>query len=290
MNMAFKIQHLAISLSTLLLITACGGGSDNKDAGTNPDPATGSSVTGKTLASVAEASGICYSVDNDALFVVSDRGIIYKLDMQGKILDQHTHKSAKGKKYDYEGVACDDVNGNVIVAVEGKDNLHTIEQSDLSALLKNSAGKPTGDIVRPDDNTLFKDKKGKTGIEGIAINEGTVYVSNQSLNSYPEQDSSFVFTVDDSFSDAPVVDQIIDHGKKDIVGLSFHQGDLFMLSAIDHTLIRYGIKQSKVISTKSLPSGVDAEGVAFDNAGNIYFADDKNGKVTKYKASDFGIN
>jgi len=287
--MAFNLQQLTLSASLLILLTACGGGkSGGSDNSGNGDGGDGT-IKGKTIALIAEASGICYSADNDALFVVSDRGIVYKLDMQGKILDQHTHKSAKGKKYDYEGIACDDANGNVIVAVEGKDNLHTIEQSDLSALLKNAAGKPTGDIVRPDNDTLFKDKKGKTGIEGISINEGTVYISNQSLNKYPEKDSSFVFTVDDSSADAPNVDKIIDHKQLDIVGLSFHKGDLFMISATDHALIRYSLDQSKVLSTKMLPSGVDAEGVAFDNAGNIYFADDKNGKVYQYKAEDFDI-
>jgi uncharacterized protein YjiK len=287
--MAFKIRQLAISLSTLMLITACGGGSDKKEGGTNPDPGTGT-IKGKTIASIDEASGICYSADNDALFVVSDKGVIYKLDMQGKILEQHTHKSAAGKKYDYEGVACDDANGNVIVAVEGKDNLHTIEQSDLSALLKNNQGKPTGDIVRPDNDTLFKDDKGKTGIEGITINDGSVYVSNQSLVAYPGKDSSFVFTVDDSFADAPNIDRVIDHKQLDIVGLSFHKGIMYMLSATNHKLIAYNVDEEKVVSTKDLPAGIDAEGVAFDNAGNIYFADDKNGKVYQYKASDFGVN
>jgi uncharacterized protein YjiK len=287
--MAFKIRQLAISLSTLMLITACGGGSDKKEGGTNPDPGTGT-IKGKTIAAIDEASGICYSADNDALFVVSDKGVIYKLDMQGKILEQHTHKSAAGKKYDYEGVACDDANGNVIVAVEGKDNLHTIEQSDLSALLKNNQGKPTGDIVRPDNDTLFKDDKGKTGIEGITINDGSVYVSNQSLVAYPGKDSSFVFTVDDSFADAPNIDRVIDHKQLDIVGLSFHKGIMYMLSATNHKLIAYNVDEEKVVSTKDLPAGIDAEGVAFDNAGNIYFADDKNGKVYQYKASDFGVN
>ncbi len=287
--MVFRVQQLAVSASLLFLLTACGGGSGG-DGNTDSVTDTDGKIKGKTIASIVEASGICYSAANDALFVVSDKGIVYKLDMQGNILAQHMHKSAKGKKYDYEGIACDDANGNVIVAVEGKDNLHTIEQSNLSALYKNSAGKPTGDIVRPDNDTLFKDEKGKTGIEGISIKEGTVYISNQSLNQYPEKDSSFVFTVDDSSADAPVVDQVIDHGKKDIVGLSFYQGDLFMISATDHALIRYSLEQPKVLSTKMLPSGVDAEGVAFDNAGNIYFADDKNGKVYQYKVADFNIN
>ena len=63
-----------------------------------------------------------------------------------------------------------------------------------------------------------------------------------------------------------------------------------MLSATNHKLIAFDIDEEKVTSAKDLPVGVDAEGVAFDNAGHIYFADDKNGKVYQYKASDFGVN
>ncbi len=286
--MNLMTQRLALSASLLLLLTACGGGSGDDD-GSGGDGGSGN-ITGKTIASIDEASGICYSEAQDALFVVSDKGVVYKLDMEGNIQEEQAHRSAKDKKYDYEGVACDDDNEKLVVAVEGKDNLHTIDQNDISFLSMNDEGKPTGDITRPDDDTLFKDEEGKTGIEGVSMNEGTIYVSNQSLVKYPGQDSSFVFTVDDYTADAPNVDTVIDHGQLDIVGLSFHQGSLFMISATNHKLLEYDLDSEKVVSTKDLPTGIDAEGVTFDNDGNIYFADDKNGKVYQYKASDFGVN
>ncbi len=286
--MIFKTHQLALSASLILLLTACGGGSGDDD-GSGGDGGSGN-ITGKTIASIDEASGICYSAEKDALFVVSDKGVIYKLDTSGEILDQETHRTAKDKKYDFEGIACDDDNGRLVVAREGKDNVVTIEQDDLSDRLKDGDEKDMGDIVRPDDDTLFKDEEGKTGIEGIAIFDGTVYISNQSLVAYPGQDSSFVFTVDDYTAAAPEVDQIVNHGKLDIVGLSFHNGFLYMVSGTDHSLIQYDIDAGEVVSEKALPSGIDVEGVTFDNDGNIYFADDKNGKVYQYKASDFGVN
>jgi len=286
--MTFKTHQLALSASLILLLTACGGGGSKSD---DPKNTESSNIKGETIAEIEEASGICYSVARDSLFVVSDKGVIYELDMSGNILAEERHRSKKDKKYDFEGVACDDDNGRVVAAREGKDNVVTIEQSDLSSRLKGSDGKDMGDIVRPDDDTLFKDEDGKTGIEGIAINDdGTVYISNQSLVAYPKQDSSFVFTVDDYTAAEPKVDKIVNHGKLDIVGLSFHNGFLYMVSGVDHNLIQYDINADKVLSIKALPSGIDVEGVTFDDKGNIYFADDKNGKVYKYSASDFGIN
>lgn len=285
--MTFKTHQLALSASLILLLTACGGGDSKSDDPKNPGPGN---ITGETIAKIEEASGICYSADRGSLFVVSDKGVIYELDMSGEILAEERHRTKKDKKYDFEGIACDDDNGRVVVAREGKDNVVTIKQNDLSSRLKDSDDKDMGDIVRPDDDTLFKDEDGKTGIEGIAINDGTVYISNQSLVAYPGQDSSFVFTVNDYTAAEPEVDEIVDHGKLDIVGLSFHNGFLYMVSGVDHSLIQYDIDAGKVLSTKRLPSGIDVEGVTFDNDGNIYFADDKNGKVYKYSASDFGIN
>lgn len=287
--MAFNLQYFTFSASLLILLTACGGGKSS--GGDNSGNSGDGTIKGKTIASIVEASGICYSSEKDALFVVSDKGVVYKLNMQGEILEQQELRTRKkNKKYDMEGVACDD-NGRIVIAIEGKDNLLTVSQDDLKDVLRDGEGNPMGDITRPDD-TLLKDPKDKakvTGIEGVAINNGIAYVSNQSSVAYPGEDSSFVFTVDDYTAAAPEVDTVIDHGKKEIVGLSFYQGDLIMISSLDHTLIRYDLEKEEIVSTKALPSGLDAEGVTFDNEGNIYFADDKNGKVYQYKAADFDI-
>jgi len=287
-----QLQSSIILVLALGLLTACGSGSTDKGEGDALQAGDYTQITGETLASIEEASGICYSKNRDSLFVVSDKGILYELDMTGvEKRTPKTFKTEQDKKYDYEGVACDDTNNRVAVAVEGKDNVHTIDYETLTIQTTTILGevKPTGDIQRPANDTLFKDKDGKKGIEGITLHNGTVYISNQSDIAYPGQDSSFVFTLDDYSAAAPTIQRDIDHGHKDISGLAFYHDSFYMVSGINRSLIKYDINSNTTLFKKNLPIGISAEGVAFDDAGNIYFADDKGGKIYKYKASDFGI-
>jgi len=270
---------------SLALLTACGGGgsSGKKDEKPAPTP-----LTGAAIANIDEASGICYSAKRDSLFVVSDKGVLFELDTSGQQKRQIPLRTNANKGYDSEGVACDDAHDRLVVAAEGKDNVLTLPYASLS-IQKSADGNPTGDITRPADNTLYKDKKGKQGIEGIAIHDGIAYVSNQSTVPYPGKDSSFVFTLDDYTAIAPNVVNIFDHKQIDIAGLSFYKGVLYMVSGINKSLIAYDINTKSVLSTKPLPAEISVEGIAFDNSKHIYFADDKNGKVYKYPTSQFGI-
>ena len=273
-----RLRSSMILVLALGLFTACGsGGTDGGGALTQGDKP----IADESIASTPEASGICYAAQKNKLFVVSDKGILYKLAMDGTIEKQQTYKTSKGKKYDMEGVACDDANGVVVVAIEGKDNVMTINQE---SFIKTP---DTGDIMRPSDNTLYKDKDGKNGIEGISIKDTTVFISNQSRNAYPNQDASFIFTIDSYTAPHPTVQATIyDPKLKDIAGLAFYHDKLYILNDKDK-LSEYDRNEKKVLKTKTLP--IPAEGIAFDASGNIYFASDNNGKVYKYKASDFGI-
>ena len=60
-----------------------------------------------------------------------------------------------------------------------------------------------------------------------------------------------------------------------------------MVSDKEDLLLKYDIKSQKVVATASL-SPYDQEGVAFDDEGYIYIADDK-GHVYKYKFSEIGL-
>jgi len=149
-----------------------------------------------------------------------------------------------------EDVACDDANGVIVVAIEGKD------------------------------------KDDKNGIEGISIKDTTVFISNQSRNAYPQQDASFIFTIDSYTAKNPTLQAIYDPKLKDIAGLAFYHDKLYILND-KNKLSEYDMNEKKVLKTKTLP--MPAEGIAFDASGNVYFASDENGKVYKYKASDFDI-
>ena len=81
------------------------------------------------------------------------------------------------------------------------------------------------------------------------------------------------------------IDDIVDHGYKDIAGLSYHNGYLYMVSDSENLLIKYDLKNKKTISKKELPDFAQ-EGVTFDDHGYIYFADD-NGRILKYSSKGF---
>ena len=283
-----QLQGSMILVLALGMFSACGS------EGTTP-----LADTSATIANIPEASGICYSAANDALFVVSDRGILYELDMSGKILKEQAYTyqtgSGKTKKYDFEGVSCDDAQGNVAIAVEKKENIMTIKQNTFER------EKGLGDIERPLVNGVHvmmkydkdiaenSDERYKDGIEGIAMDShGKVYLSHQSNVAYPATDSSFICTVNSYTIKHPLVDSFIDPKLKDMSGLAFYKNSLYIVHE-KNSLTQYDINDEKIIKTVTLPSDLDVEGITFDNSGNIYFADDAHGKVLKYKASDFGI-
>ncbi len=286
-----QLKSSMILVLALGMFTACGSG------GTAPvEDDTGDTA----IANIEEASGICYSTANNALFVVSDEGVLYKLDMSGKILKKqvYTYTTSGGseKKYDFEGVACDDAQGNVAIAVEKKENIMTIRQDTFER------EKAIGDIERAiindvhimikydEDNATTNNERYEDGIEGITMDtSGKVYLSHQSNVAYPGTDSSFIFTVDSYTAPHPLVDTsaIIDPTLIDMSGLAYYNDSLYIVHETNK-LSQYDIS-TKVIKTINLPTGIDAQGVTFDNDGNIYFADDEHGKVLKYKASELGI-
>jgi len=246
-----------------LFLTACGG-----SGATDQEEKTG------LIAGIPEASGICYSSTRNSLFVVSDKGIIVEIDTNGKFVRDKSFNSLD--KHDFEGVACND-NGDLNIAVEGADNILIVNQSTLN--LKNDLNIKRGNI-------LTKDKE--FGLEGIAIFEGKVYLSNQSFNAYPDTDPSIIFTIDSLNNPEPEIMELFDHGYRDISGLAFYKNYLYMVSDSDNLLIKYDVTNNQTVFTKQLTK-FSVEGITFDEKKHIYFADDDNGKIYKYDISQFGI-
>jgi len=225
------------------------------------------------LAKVPEASGICYSSAYDSLFVASDKGRVYEISKEGKRL----RKAKFGKKYDLEGVACDDKAGILYFAVERSESILVVDMKSLKILKEIP-------IDRAYRNKLILKKDKKHGIEGITLIDGSLYLSNQSYRAYPNDDASIVFKVAIHNDQAKIV-EIINHGFVDIAGLAYHNGYLYMTSDDKNLLIQYDIAHQKMIKTHKLPKFAQ-EGVTFDNEGFIYFADDK-GRVIKMEAKGF---
>lgn len=221
---------------------------------------------GKVISEIPEASGIGYCSDTDTLIVANDEGRYYEITTDGKIL-----KEIKLGNLDLEGVVCKET--EMIFAIEDKGIL---------IVDRKSSQKQNVNL-----DTLYNGKKvvlwnKKAGIEGIAINGDTLYLSKQSK----KKKSTFIAVVDLSKSPFHIID-IIEHGIPDTSGLSYHEGYLYMVSDRKDLLVKFDLQKRKIVHKVRLGKGA-WEGITFDNNGFIYLADD-DGWVMKYKKKSLGL-
>lgn len=228
------------------------------------------------IAKIPEASGICFSQKSKTLFVVSDKGWLYEIEKSGKILQKH-----RIGHHDLEGIACDDKHNRLLLVDEGKDNLLIVSRTNFKVRKKlNISRNYKGEIL------LKKDKR--HGLEGATLYHDKVLLVNQSNQKYPAQDPSIIVQIDpDSSRQKVPIETIYNPHKKDIAGLCYHDNYLYMVSDKKDNIIKYDLKTQKVIMKTKLPLFAQ-EGIAFDDEGFIYFADD-NGGVFKYKKEKFSL-
>ncbi len=219
---------------------------------------TSCSQSDEAIADIPEASGICYSKNSDSLFVANDEGKVYEIDKKGKIL----RKKYLGN-YDLEGVACDDNKGKLYFAVEGVDNILIVNQKNL--IIQREIN-----IKRKFKNELILRPDKKNGLEGITLTPKGIYLSNQAK-------PSVLIKLKNIKKKKASIIEVINHKLKDIAGLSYYKGFLYMLSDQDNLLIKYDIKNNIILNKKPLYDRA-WEGITFDSEGNIYLADD-NGKI-----------
>lgn len=233
----------------------------------------------KKIANIPEASGICYIEKTNMLIVVNDEGWVYKLTPKGDI----KRKFFLGK-YDLEGITYDKKNDKLLVAVEGKESILVLNRASLEIEKEIKIKRKFEKI-----NLLKKSKK--AGIEAIAIDkDGDIYLSNQSKITYKKnikENASVVFKIDSIKKKKAKIVKVFNHGYKDIAGLTFHDGYLYMTSDKKNLLIKYDIKNNKTIKKINLPKSAQ-EGICFDNEGYVYIADD-NGFILRYKVKKLGI-
>jgi uncharacterized protein YjiK len=228
------------------------------------------------IVKIPEASGICFSKKTGTLFVVHDEGKIFEISKEGKIL----RKKSFGK-LNFEGVACDDEKGRLLLAIEGKDNVLLLKQKNLKKIGKININRNYKKRV-----ILKKDWK-KHGLEGICIAKDSIFLSNQSKKFLPKKDPSIVIRISKDAKKKEDILELYPHGHKDIAGLTYHDNHLFMVSDTENLLIKYDVEKKKVVGTAPLPRFAQ-EGVAFDDEENIYITNDKGG-VYKYPRKKFGL-
>jgi uncharacterized protein YjiK len=219
------------------------------------------------IAKIPEASGICYSKSRNSLFVANDEGGIYEINKEGKLL-----RKRRLGKYNLEGVACDDDKSKLYFALEKSDSILIVNQKTLAIQKKIK--------IKRYYHGIEILRKNRHGVEGITLIDNNLYLSNQSRKKYPKADPSVVFKVGKLKKRKTAIKDIVNHGFRDISGLSYHKGYLYMVSDYDDYIIKYDVKEKKLLAVHDLPKGA-WEGITFDENDTIYLADDK-GKVFRY--------
>lgn len=222
--------------------------------------------SGQIIAKIPEASGISYCSNSDTLIVANDEGTYYEIDKEGKIL----HQTRLGN-YDLEGVVCEE--DAFIFALENQGMLMVDRKTGAKKEIS------VDDMYHGKKLSLFSKK---AGIEGIAKVDNIIYLAKQSK----KKKESFIAVVELSPDASRVVD-VIEHHIADTAGLTYHEGYLYMVSDKEDLLIKYDLQKRESVKKVKLGEGA-WEGIAFDNKGFVYLADD-NGRVLKYKRETFGL-
>lgn len=188
---------------------------------------------------VPEPSDICYDATSNSCYIVSDQGILFETDLEGKVIRKKVEKDT-----DFEAVYVD---SNNVYAVD--ESGRTIYQYD----------KKTFKVTKT--TTIRYDGPKNKGYESFTFNP-----IKKSYLLITESNPVLVIELDLNFN---VVKQTDISGiAKDISSARFYKDDLYLLSDEDMQLIKVNSDTYDVIQKWSLPL-INPEGLAFDKEGNL---------------------
>jgi uncharacterized protein YjiK len=188
---------------------------------------------------IPEPSDICYSANSDTFFVVSDDGILFETNQEGKIIRSVVENDA-----DFEAVFADETN---VYAVNERHRK-----------------------VEVFNKVSFQKSKTITVPFGGGRNRGYEALTfNKSKNSFVlivEKDPITLFELDVNF----VITNQIDLSKiaRDIAAASYYNNFLWLLSDEDRTVFKLNPSTYEVLGKWELPV-INPEGLAFDKDGNL---------------------
>ena len=226
-----------------------------------------------------EPSGIVFHPQRETLFVVGDLGDICEIQTDGKLVKQKHIRDA-----DFEGVTCDPTTGLLYIAIEGEEKILEASPESFEILRE-------FDIPRTfQGKTVLKE--GEQGIEGITFvpdeshpEGGTFYVNNQSFDLDNMEDPSAIFQIQlplKTGSGKKLKAEIIRYFKPGVVCLSCIYYDsatqrLYVVSNSTNTFLEITMA-GELVNFYAFP-GSEQEGIAIDNEGYMYIAQDIGGIV-----------
>jgi len=222
-----------------------------------------------------EPSGIVFHESRGTLFVVGDAGDLCEIKTDGELVQKQHIRDA-----DLEGVTYDPATNLLYLAVEGEEKILEVDPDDFTV-------KREFTIPRLVDGKALL-KEGGSGIEAITFvpkrrskHGGTFYVANQSFDLATSEDISAIFEIEvplrsDTDTEARHVRQIMPR-IPDMSGLNYSSLSNSLLVISDGSNSFFEISLSGEIRDARAFPGENQEGIAFDNKGNIYIAQDSGG-------------
>jgi len=277
----------------LLLIILAGGAAAADDPPTSPpvvEPFPGQVAGDIDKARFGEPSGIVFHPVRKTLFVVGDEGDLCEMKTDGTMLRKE-HYPSSSVRMDFEGITVNPATGLLYVAIEGAESILEIDPADLAVKRK-------FDLERTLDGKLVMAPGGQ-GMEGITFmpnpklpHGGTFLVANQAFGLNNPNDISAVFEVEVPLADEtgnPPACKLLRQFSLDVTDLSdLHydaaRGLLYVISDSNNLLFETEPDGRVIAKYTDLPCA-DQEGIAFDDAGNMYIAQDSGG-VVKIKWPD----
>lgn len=188
---------------------------------------------------VSEPSDICYNANSDTFFVVSDDGILFETDQDGKIIRNVVENDA-----DFEAVFSDETN---VYAVNERHR--KVEVFNRISLKKSKT------ITVP-----FGGGRNR-GYEALTFNK-----SKNSFILIVEKDPITLFELDAHFAITNQID--LSKIARDIAAASYFNNFLWLLSDEDSTVFKLNPNTYEVLGKWKLHV-INPEGLAFDKNGNL---------------------
>ena len=224
-----------------------------------------------------EPSGVVFHEKRGTLFVVGDDGDLLEIRTDGAPVQQKHLRDA-----DLEGITYDPATSLLYLAVEGEERILEVEPDDFSILREFTIPR------RVNGKTMLKE--GGQGIEAITFvpkrdhpHGGTFYVTNQSYDLSDQEDVSAIFEIEVPLRSTDASETVARHIRQivpmipDMSGLNYSATSNSLLVISDATNCFFEISLSgKIKDAKAFP-GQNQEGIAFDDKGNIYVAQDSGG-------------
>ena len=188
---------------------------------------------------IPEPSDICYNANSGTFFLVSDDGILFETDQDGKIISSVTENDA-----DFEAVYSDET--NVYAVNERHRKVEVFNRISLQKIKT---------ITVP-----FGGGRNQ-GYEALTFNK-----SKNSFILIVEKDPVTLFELDANF----IITNQIDLSKiaRDIAAATYYDNFLWLLSDEDRTVFKLNPNTYEVLVKWELPV-INPEGLAFDKNGTL---------------------